>query len=194
MIRVSAAQAAQIARRHYGVSGTAERLAADLDHFEAAVAPRLAAAATQVIHTDFHGENLLTDGGSPSGRVTGILDFGDALAGPVAMDVGVAACYQLGATGSGRDLLAPALEVVRGYHSIDPLDDGQLDLVAEFLVARVAARIIVSQANAARDPANSPYLLRRTPQAIAHFDRLRLLPGGLLSSRLRAACGMEERS
>jgi len=168
-----------------------------LDHFEAVVAPRLETAATQVVHTDFHGENLLTDGG----RVTGILDFGDALTGPVAMDVGVAACYQLGATvrgggdaADGRDLLAPALDVVRGYHSIDPLDGGELDLVAEFLLARVAARIIVSQANAARDPANSIYLLRRTPQAIAHFEALRLLPPDLLGSRLRAACGLEERS
>jgi hydroxylysine kinase len=168
-----------------------------LDHFDAVVAPRLETAATQVIHTDFHGENLLTDGG----RVTGILDFGDALTGPVAMDVGVAACYQLGATGPGRggaadgpDLLGPALDVVRGYHSIDPLDGGELDLVAEFLLARVAARIIVSQANAARDPANSGYLLRRTSQAIDHFGALRLLPPDLLSRRLRAACGLEERS
>ena len=29
-------------------------------------------------------------------RVTGVLDFGDSLAGPVAMDVAVAACYQFG--------------------------------------------------------------------------------------------------
>jgi Ser/Thr protein kinase RdoA (MazF antagonist) len=48
-----------------------------LDRFDAVVRPALSGAATQVIHTDFHGENLLTDGG----RVTGILDFGDALAG-----------------------------------------------------------------------------------------------------------------
>ena len=37
----------------------------------------------------------------------------------------------------------------------------------------VAARIIVSQWNAAREPANRGYLLRRTPQAIAHFAALR---------------------
>lgn len=168
-------------------------LAERLDHFDAVVAPRLASQPTQVIHTDFHGENLLTDGS----LVTGILDFGDAIAGPVAMDVGVAACYQLGVTGpcddaaDRRDLLAPAFDVVGGYHSVDPLGGGDLELVAEFLVARVAARIIVSQANAARDPANSGYLLRRTAQAIEHFDALRALPRGMLSGRLRAACGLE---
>ncbi len=158
-----------------------------LDRFDAVVRPALASVATQVIHTDFHGENLLTDGG----QVTGILDFGDALAGPVAMDAGQAACYQLSARGPGGDLLAPALDVVVGYHAVDPLSDADLDLVAEFIVARVAARIIVSQANAASQPANSGYLLRRTPQAVAHLAALRALPPDEIGSRLRAACHLE---
>jgi hydroxylysine kinase len=168
-------------------------LAECLDRFDAAVAPRLTGVATQVIHTDFHGENLLTDGA----RVTGILDFGDALTGPVAMDVGVAACYQLGAggscgsCGSGGDLLAPALDVVGGYHAVDPLSRSDLDLVAEFMVARVAARIILSQAHAARDPGNARYLLRRTPAAITHFAALRAIGLDEIGRRLGAACELE---
>ena len=165
-------------------------LAECLDRFDAVVAPRLTGMATQVIHTDFHGENLLTDGA----RVTGILDFGDALTGPVAMDVGVAACYQLGAGGSagpGGDLLAPALDVVRGYHAVDSLSRSELELVAEFMVARVAARIILSQAHAARDPGNARYLLRRTPAAIAHFAALRAIGPHETGRRLAAACELE---
>jgi hydroxylysine kinase len=162
-------------------------LADCLDRFDAVVRPALAGVPTQVIHTDFHGENLLTGGG----RIVGVLDFGDALAGPVAMDVGIAACYQLGCDGPGGDLLAPALDVVAGYHAVDPLSVADLDLVAEFIVARVAARIIVSQANAAREPANSGYLLRRTPQAVAHLAALRALPPVEIGRRLRAACRLE---
>jgi hydroxylysine kinase len=162
-------------------------LADCLDRFDAVVRPALAGVPTQVIHTDFHGENLLTDGG----RIVGVLDFGDALAGPVAMDVGIAACYQLGCDGPGGDLLAPALDVVAGYHAVDPLSVADLDLVAEFIVARVAARIIVSQANATREPANSGYLLRRTPQAVAHLAALRALPSDEIGRRLRAACRLE---
>jgi len=135
----------------------------------------------QVIHTDFHGLNLLGDGE----RVTGILDFGDALAGPVAMDVAVAACYQLGA---GADPLAPALDVVAGYHAVDPLDGADLELAAEFIVARVVARIIVSQWNALREPANRGYLLRRTPQAIEHYTALRRVGTSEIAARLRAVC------
>ena len=176
--------------RELVAGGVRPTLADCLDRFDAVVRPALARVATQVIHTDFHGENLLTDGGE---RIVGILDFGDALDGPVAMDVGVAACYQLGGFGGfGGDVLAPALDVVAGYHAVDPLSGADLDLVAEFLVARVATRIIVSQANAAREPANGGYLLRRTPQAIAQLAELRALPPDEIGRRLRAACGLNE--
>ena len=146
------------------------------------VKPRLTHTRTQVIHTDFHGDNLLTDGH----RITGILDFGDALTGPVAMDVGTAACYQLGAP---PDVLTPALDLIAGYHAADPLTTSELALAAEFTVARVAARIIVSQWNAQREPANRAYLLRRTPQAIEHLAALRLLTPDETARTLRAACG-----
>jgi hydroxylysine kinase len=153
-----------------------------LDRFDRHVRPRLARTPVQVIHTDFHGENLLTDGQ----RITGVLDFGDALTGPVAMDVGVAACYQLG---PAPDVLAPAVDLVTGYHAVEPLSAADLALAAEFIVARVAARIIVSQWNAMREPANRGYLLRRTPQAIEHLAALRLLTADEITRSLRAACG-----
>ena len=168
-----------------GAGGVKGALGDYLDRFDAVVRPRLARVPVQVIHTDFHGLNLLGDGA----RITGILDFGDALTGPVAMDVAVAACYQLGAvTGTGADPLAPALDVVAGYHAVDPLDRADAELAAEFIVARVVARIIVSQWNALREPANRGYLLRRTPQAIEHYNALRRVGDGEIAARLRAAC------
>ncbi len=157
-----------------------------LSRFDAVVRPALAATRPQVIHADFHGDNLLADGH----RITGILDFGDALTGPVAMDVGTAACYQLG---SPPRVLAPALDVVAAYHATAPLSASDLSLAAEFTVARTAARIIVSQRNATREPANRGYLLRRTPQAIEHLAALRLLTPGEIARSLHAACGMPSR-
>jgi Ser/Thr protein kinase RdoA (MazF antagonist) len=154
-----------------------------LDRFDTVVRPRIAAARRQVVHTDFHGDNLLTDGT----RVTGILDFGDALTGPVAMDVGVAACYQLGADRDTADPLPPALDVAAGYHAADPLTPADLALGGEFIQLRLAARIIVSQWNAARDPANSGYLLRITPRAAQLFGLLRAIPPEDIHDRLRAA-------
>ena len=174
--------------------GLRGRLDATLDRFEAVVGPALAGVPVQVIHADFHGDNLLA---SDDGRaVCGVLDFGDSLIGPVAMDVAVAACYQLGAdrlaSGGEADLLAPALDVVAGYHAADPLRPADLPLIAELITVRLATRIIVSQWNAAREPANSAYLLRRTPQAIAQFDAFRAIPREAVVGRLRTATGMHD--
>jgi hydroxylysine kinase len=155
-----------------------------LDRFDAAVRPRLDGLPVQVIHTDFHGENLLCDGA----RITGILDFGDALTGPVAMDVAVAACYQLASSpgASDGDVLGPALDVVAGYHAVDPLTAADLELIADLLVGRVVARIILSQWHALHEPSNRGYLLRRTPQAIEHFAALRRLTPADIAGRLHA--------
>jgi len=153
------------------------------DRFDAIVRPRLAGLPRQIIHTDFHGDNLLTD--DATAKITGVLDFGDSLAGPIAMDVAVAACYQFGT--DVRDPLAPVLDVVAGYHAVDPLDDGAVALISEFMLLRLAARIIVSQWNAARDPGNKDYLLRSTPQAVEHFGLLRSIPEDVVQNRLRAA-------
>jgi hydroxylysine kinase len=162
------------------------RLTATLDRFDDVVRPALAGTPVQVIHTDFHGENLLVTG---DGRaVCGVLDFGDSLTGPVAMDVAVAACYQLGSD-PGADLLAPALDVVAGYHAVDPLRPADLPLIAELIAIRLAHRIVVSQWNAAREPANSGYLLRRTAQAVEHFEALGRMAPRDVAGRLRAACG-----
>jgi len=160
-----------------------DALAECLDRFDAVVRPSLARAPKQVIHTDFHGDNLLADGC----RVTGVLDFGDSLSGPVAMDVAVAVCYQLG---EPPDPLAPALDVLAGYHAAAPLGPADLPLIGDFMLARLAARIIVSQWNVAREPANRAYLMRRTPQAAAHFDLLRAMPADVVLRRFRTACEM----
>jgi Ser/Thr protein kinase RdoA (MazF antagonist) len=165
-------------------SGVRTGLEDYLDRFESVLRPRLAGVPVQVIHTDFHGENLLCDGA----RITGILDFGDALTGPVAMDVAVAACYQLASPSNapGPDMLAPALDVVAGYHAVDPLSTADLELIGGLLVGRVVARIILSQWHAMREPSNRGYLLRRTPQAIELFAALRLLTPEDITGRLRA--------
>jgi Ser/Thr protein kinase RdoA (MazF antagonist) len=104
------------------------------------------------------------------------------------MDVAVAACYQLGAW--RPDFLAAALDVVAGYHAIDPLRPTDLPLIRDFIELRLATRIIVSQWNAAREPANSGYLLRRTGQAIEHFAAFADIPPQTVVGRLRAACGL----
>jgi Ser/Thr protein kinase RdoA (MazF antagonist) len=90
-----------------------------------------------------------------------------------------------------RDLLAPALDVVAGYHAADPLRPADLPLIGEFILLRLATRVVVSQWNAAREPSNSGYLLRRTGQAIDHFEEFGRIPAEDVTRRLRTACELE---
>ncbi|MGH3263287.1 MAG: hypothetical protein ACRDNS_14980 [Trebonia sp.] len=54
-------------------------------------------------------------------------------------------------------------------------------------MARLATRIIVSQWNAMREPANGGYLPRRTPRAIGHLAALRQLAPNEIARRVRAS-------
>ena len=83
-------------------------------------------------------------------------------------------------------MLGPALDVVAGYHGVDPLAAADLELIAE--LPRGAGRRADHPVAVARDAraVNRGYLLRRTPQAIEHFAALRLLTPEDIVGRLRA--------
>lgn len=120
--------------------------------------------------------------------VAGIIDFGDVTVTALVSDVAIAAACQL----SGEpDLLGPALDLISGYHAITPLTGGELDLLAELMLARILARIVISEWRAARFPANRVYILRNTPKAWEHLSRLLSIPGSEITARIHGACRSE---
>ena len=64
------------------------------------------------------------------------------------------------------DLLAPALDLIAGYHATTPLTAGELDLLPDLILARIVARIVISEWRAERFPDNRGYVLRNTPRAL----------------------------
>jgi hydroxylysine kinase len=155
-----------------------------LDHFDDVVRPALAGLRAQVVHNDFSRDNVLVDGV----RVTGILDFGDMVHTYLAADVAVAACYQLDDGASNP--AGPAVDLIAGYHVVDPLTGPELELLYDLIVTRLAARIIIPEWRAARFPDNSAYVLRNTKRSRALFGRLAGLARGDFTGRVMAACGM----
>ena len=95
---------------HYGLvdAGTLGRLRAVLERTHDLLA-RVERGV--LVHSDFHYENLLQDGG----RLTGILDFEWALSGDPTVDFMAAATREAQLPGSEAIFLA-------GYHSMRPLD------------------------------------------------------------------------
>ncbi len=150
------------------------RLAAELP-------PRLAAQRRQVVHNDFSPDNTLIS--ADASGVSGIIDFGDVTVTALVNDVAIAAANLLG----DADPLAPALDLIAGYHAVTPLTAGELDLLPDLILGRIVARIIISEWRAERFPENRAYVLRNTPGAWEQLNRLLSIPGEQIAASIQEA-------
>jgi hydroxylysine kinase len=139
------------------------------DAFNAVVTPRLGKLRRQVIHNDLNKNNLLCD--PATGRVCGIIDFGDMAHSCLVGEVAIAAAHQLyGET----DVLAAIGDVVSGYIGVLPLDPAEIDVLFELVKARLLTReLIVAWRGAANPAATTSYrddVSRFGWEALAHCD------------------------
>ena len=157
-------------------------IAGQLARLTAEVPPRLAAQRTQLVHNDFSPDNTVIS--ADGRRVSGIIDFGDVTVTALVNDVAIAAAYQLS---DEADLLAPALDLISGYHATSPLTVDELGLLPDLMLARIVARIVISEWRAERFPDNRAYVLRNTPRAREHLRRLLSIPDEEIAARIREA-------
>lgn len=102
------------------------------ERLESVVYPQLSEQRRQVIHQDVHGANLLRAEGDDE-TVTGVIDFGDMIHGPLICDL--AACVSDFMEMSMHPVEA-AIEICRGYHRIVPLHETELDLLLDLVMIR----------------------------------------------------------
>jgi len=151
-----------------------------LSRLATAVPPRLAAQRAQLVHNDFSPDNTLI---SADGRaVAGIIDFGDVTVTALVNDVAIAAANLLA---DDADPLGPALALIGGYHAAIPLTGAELGLLPDLILGRIVARIVISEWRAERFPANRAYVLRNTPVAWRHLDRLLSIGAGQFAARIQ---------
>ena len=101
-------------------------------HLETSVYPSLAQQRWQVIHQDAHGANLLRESDS-SEAISGVIDFGDIIYGPLICDLAACMSDFMDVT---PDPVATAIEMVRGYDEVLPLRDEELDLLPDLMMVR----------------------------------------------------------
>ena len=122
-----------------------ELVAAALDRFELVVAPVWPSLRAQVVHTDLCASNVLVD---DDGRVTGIVDFGDASWSALVVDT--AAVLETVVQGrEGDDFFRAARLALDGYEKVTPLEPGERAIVGELLAARMCAAVVVPASRAA---------------------------------------------
>lgn len=160
-----------------------------LDTYVRDVLPRLPGLRRQVIHNDLNPHNLIVDAAHPE-QLRNILDFGDMVRAPRVNDLAVAASYQLDTSG---DVLAPALEFIAAYHTCNPLEAAEVELLPELIATRLALTLCINSWRAVIHPENRDYILRNTERAWSSLERLVQVSHLEVHRRTRHACIQEIR-
>ena len=158
-----------------------------LEQWDEVVAPALASLRRGVIHNDANDHNVLVGDPGPEGRsVTGFIDFGDMLEGPVACDLAIAVAY---AMLGKRHPLAACAQVVAGYNDVLALTEPELEVIFPLACARLAASVCLSAERRATEP-QSDYLMISEAPAWEALERIADVPPRLARDVLRERCGL----
>ncbi|WFR65801.1 phosphotransferase [Curtobacterium flaccumfaciens] len=132
--------------------------------------PALATMPRQVLHADANLSNVLV----ADGRISGVIDFGDAVEAPRVLDVAVTVCYLAIALGDFAhplvvrytDRIATALDLTAAEQA----------LVLPLAACRLVQAVVLARDTARREPARAAYVLRYDRAAVELLDRTGALP------------------
>jgi 4-aminobutyrate aminotransferase-like enzyme/Ser/Thr protein kinase RdoA (MazF antagonist) len=125
-----------------------------LDRYESRVAPRWPCLRAQVVHGDLNLDNVLL---SDSGRISGIVDFGDAVHTAHVADFAVAVASLMRGR-SADDVFRVARIATDGYSSRLPLEPEELEVLGDLVATRLAQIVVISAWRVARYPDNATYI------------------------------------
>jgi len=158
-----------------------------LDLFRRDAAPRLMQLRYGTNHNDANDYNILVSGMGSEARVSGIIDFGDAVHTPLINELAITLAYALM---DHADPLAAAVRVVQAYHRAFPLREDELAVLFPLIGARLLLSVVHSAINRHAEPENA-YLLISEEPAWRLLERLQSIPAALAHYTFRQACGRE---
>jgi 4-aminobutyrate aminotransferase-like enzyme/Ser/Thr protein kinase RdoA (MazF antagonist) len=181
-------QAGQSAARLQCIENPKQRALAGhfLQRFESKVAPRLARLRIQVIHGDANDNNLLVDG-AVGRRVTGLIDFGDAIHSATIGELAVACAYAILGEAAPIEVVG---RIAAAYHKIYPLHSDELDLLFDLIAMRLVISVTLSASRRDRVKDNAYLNISEAP-AWAALERLRAMDPMLATGLVRHVCGLE---
>ncbi len=140
-----------------------------------------------IIHNDANDYNIIIAGSPEEPQVVSIIDFGDVIHTHTINELAIALAYAM--MNQPRPLRA-ALEVVKGYHDVFPLEAIEL----EVLYHQVAARLLISVTNAAINKKAHPdnaYLQISESDAWNLLKKWETINPAFAYYSFRSVCGME---
>jgi 4-aminobutyrate aminotransferase-like enzyme/Ser/Thr protein kinase RdoA (MazF antagonist) len=141
---------------------------------------------TAVVHHDLNVFNMLVRRNDDGHRVSGVIDFGDALPAPRVADLAVLASSAM--RGSPRPLTVAAT-LAAAYHKACPLEEAELDLLFPLIAIRSATVVATTARLTAEQRHGDPR--HRSRAAIELAVALADLPAVLGTAVIRQACGLD---
>ena len=154
------------------------------DHMAAEVLPKLKTFRHQVIHNDADAMNSLTDPQHPD-TVTGVLDFGDMIYGPLILEPILAADLPMLPKDNYLEFLAA---LVNGYDRNNPLEEQEIDLVYDLTLARYAIFATIIALRRALNPDKPAYLPEEEKPCWQTISYLMAIERSAARDVLRKAC------
>ena len=150
---------AQVAKLRPHLDSIADRerrrlVEAVLDRYEERVAPQWPRLRAQVVHGDLNLDNVLLD---EQGRISGIVDFGDAVHTAQVADFAVALASLVRGREAG-EVFRVARIAIDGYASRLPLEPEELELLGDLVGTRLAQIVLISAWRVGRHPENAAYI------------------------------------
>jgi 4-aminobutyrate aminotransferase-like enzyme/aminoglycoside phosphotransferase (APT) family kinase protein len=154
-----------------------------LDHMAEAILPRLKATRHQIIHGDANPVNAVVDPQHPE-KVIGLIDFGDMVFAPLITDLAIATVENI--------LLDQELECLRalvsGFDSVLPLEEPEIDLLYDLILARRALSATIIAWRRAMTPDQPAYLVDREQPTWDAITNLMTMGRAEVTERLRSVC------
>jgi 4-aminobutyrate aminotransferase-like enzyme/Ser/Thr protein kinase RdoA (MazF antagonist) len=135
-------------------SGRRRLVESVFDRYDVNVAPRWPRLRAQVVHGDLNLDNVLLD---DTGRISGIVDFGDVGHTAHVGDFAIALASLI----RGRpldDVGRVARIATDGYQSRIPLDTEEVEVLGDLVATRLAAIVVISSWRVTRYPENAEYI------------------------------------
>lgn len=155
-----------------------------LDRFDSEIEPQFKWLRAQVIHGDANDWNVFVDEEDPD-RISGLIDFGDAMHTLLIGELAVAAAY---AILDQTDPMAVVTHLVAGYHKQLALLQEEADVLFDLILMRLVTSVTIS-AKRREKIADNPYLAVSERPAWDMLERLGRVEPMIGRGIVRQACG-----
>ncbi len=155
--------------------------------FEEKLLPKISQLRKSVNHSDAHDQNILIHHPESGGKLYGVIDFGDVVFSPTISELAIACAYAAMRTLHPEKAI---FSMVRGYHSVYPLEEIEMEILYPLICGRLMIMIAHSAYNGEVNPEND-YLTISENAAWDLIDKLYTISPSFLKYGIRAACSID---